>query len=69
MIVELEFYIWTKLKLVRWTCAKGRQKSNKASSKLIGAHIKKQDYNETALATIAIVPDDGPIWPKHVVLV
>jgi hypothetical protein len=26
MIVELEFYIWTKLKLLRWTCAKGRQK-------------------------------------------
>jgi hypothetical protein len=30
---------------------------------------KKQDYNETALATIAVVPDDGPMWPKHVVLV
>jgi hypothetical protein len=28
----------------------------------------KQNYNETALATIAIVPDDGPVWPKHVVL-
>jgi hypothetical protein len=69
MIVELEFYIWTKLKLVRWTCAKGRQKWKKASSKWIGAHIKKQDYNETALATIAIVPDDGPMWPKHVALV
>jgi hypothetical protein len=34
-----------------------------------GAHIEKKDYNETALATIAIVPDDGPMWPKHVVLV
>jgi hypothetical protein len=29
---------------------------------------KMQSYNETALATIAIVPDDGPVWPKHVVL-
>jgi hypothetical protein len=48
------------------------KKGNKASSKRIGAHIKnikKQDYNEAALATIAIVPDDGLIWPKHVVLV
>jgi hypothetical protein len=44
-------------------------KSEKASSELIGAHIKKQDYNETALAMIAIVPDDGPMCPKHVVLV
>jgi hypothetical protein len=34
----------------------------------IVAHIKKQEYNETALATIVIVPDDGPMWPKHVVL-
>jgi hypothetical protein len=25
-------------------------------------------YNETAVAIIAIVPDDGPMWPKHVVL-
>jgi hypothetical protein len=33
MIVELEFYIWTKLKLVRSTYAEGRQKGNKASSK------------------------------------
>jgi hypothetical protein len=32
------------------------------------AYIKKQDYNETALATIAIVPDDGPVWPKYVAL-
>jgi hypothetical protein len=23
--------------------------------------MNKQDYNETALATIAIVPDDGPM--------
>jgi hypothetical protein len=69
MIVELEFYARTKLKLVRWTCAKGRQKSNKASSKWIVAHVEKQDYIETALTTIAIVPDDGPMWPKHVVLV
>jgi hypothetical protein len=29
---------------------------------------KKQNYNETAVAIIAIVPDDGPMWPKHVVL-
>jgi hypothetical protein len=59
-----------KIEISRWTCAEGRQKKgNKASSKLIGVHIKKQDYNETALATIAIVPDDGPMWPKHVVLV
>jgi hypothetical protein len=28
-----------------------------------------EDYNETALATLAIVPDDGPMRPKHVVLV
>jgi hypothetical protein len=28
---------------------------------------KSLPYNETALATI--VPDDGPMWPKHVVLV
>jgi hypothetical protein len=29
---------------------------------------KKQNYNEPASATITIVPDDGPVWPKHVVL-
>jgi hypothetical protein len=34
----------------------------------IVAHIEKQEYNETALATIIIVPDDDPMWPKHVVL-
>jgi hypothetical protein len=28
----------------------------------------KPNCNETALATIAIVPDDGPVWPKHVLL-
>jgi hypothetical protein len=28
----------------------------------------RQNYDETALATIAIIPDDGPLWPKHVVL-
>jgi hypothetical protein len=27
---------------------------------------RKENYNETALATIAIVPDDDPVWPKHV---
>jgi hypothetical protein len=45
------------------------KKGKKASSKLIGAHIKKQDYNEVALATKAIVPDEGPMCPKYVVLV
>jgi hypothetical protein len=43
-------------------------KQNKALSKWIVAHVEKQDYNETALATTVIVPDDGPMWPKHVVL-
>jgi hypothetical protein len=28
----------------------------------------KQNYNEAAVAIIAIVPDDGTMWPKHVVL-
>jgi hypothetical protein len=28
---------------------------------------EKQNYNDTALVTIAIVPDDGSVWPKHVV--
>jgi hypothetical protein len=28
----------------------------------------KQNYNETAVAIITIVPDDGPVWLKHVVL-
>jgi hypothetical protein len=28
----------------------------------------KQNYNETAVAIITIVPDDGPMWPKHVAL-
>jgi hypothetical protein len=69
-IVELEFYIWTKLKLVGWTCAEGRQKGKQSIKQMNRCeYIKKQDYNETALATIAIVPDDGPMWPKHVVLV
>jgi hypothetical protein len=57
------------LKLVDGLVLKEDKKGNKASSKLIGAHIKKQDYNETTLATIAIVSDDGPMCPKHVVLV
>jgi hypothetical protein len=29
---------------------------------------KSKNYNETAVAIIAILPDDGPMWPKHVVL-
>jgi hypothetical protein len=29
---------------------------------------RKARVKETALATIVIVPDDGPMWPKHVVL-
>jgi hypothetical protein len=28
----------------------------------------EQNYNETAVAITSIVPDDGPMWPKHVVL-
>jgi hypothetical protein len=28
----------------------------------------EQNYNETAVAIIAIVPDDDPMWPKHVEL-
>jgi hypothetical protein len=29
---------------------------------------KNPNYNETAVAIIAIVTDNGPMWPKHVVL-
>jgi hypothetical protein len=28
----------------------------------------KKNYNEAAVAIIAIVPDDGPMWPKPIVL-
>jgi hypothetical protein len=49
-------------------CWKGT-KQDEASSKWINMHIKKnrlyKGYNETALA---ITPDDGPMWPKHVVV-
>jgi hypothetical protein len=58
----------TEISKVDLCYKKKNNKQNKASSKQIVAHIEKQDYNETALATILIVHDDGPMWPKHVVL-
>jgi hypothetical protein len=61
MIIELEFYVRTKLKLVKWTCAKGKTKIKQSIKQINSCHREKQDYNETALATIAIVPDDGPM--------
>jgi hypothetical protein len=36
------------------------------TSKIRKSTLIFQNYNEPALATIAIVPDDGPMWPKHV---
>jgi hypothetical protein len=32
------------------------------------AIVITMNYNETAVAIIAILPDDDPMWPKHVVL-
>jgi hypothetical protein len=68
MFVKLEFYIWTKLRLVGGLKLK-EDKVRQSIKQTNKSAYKKQNHNETALATIVIVPDDGPVWPKHVVLV